>query len=50
MAYYTKYKSIAYDPFFMSVDCFGRNYTDSNKRKHIQLKKKMLLKMNKRHK
>lgn len=50
MGYYSRMSKIAYDPWFMSVDAFGRNYTNSSKRRHIQLKKKMLQKMNKRHK
>lgn len=50
MSYITRLSKIAYDPFFMAVDVFGRNYTNSSKRKHIQYRKKMLQKMNKRHK
>ena len=47
---YSRMSKIAYDPFFMAVDAFGRNYTNSSKRKHNQYRKKMLRKMNMRHK
>ena len=47
---YSRLSKIIYDPFYMAVDAFGWNYTNSAKRKHIQYRKKMLQKMNKRHK